>query len=347
MKSYKECKKNKYKDIFKDNKIFFNKKGKQHDTNFVRDVMSDEEKELRELCTDVFDDNMAILKHNRLIRRLQLSLNACVTIAAGTLAGNFILNSPSNTTLAPTYTLEQAAMSDGKLIKEMDENVYMKKGSLPINQEMDPIFVDNLKTIIQYQVKDGTRSVVVNLNVDEDGKMSVGEVDSGNFFDLNTSIFDNVEKSEIDLKYQELLDDIDEFVESSVVSKYKKEIKDILKNEKATIITTVVEYVKTGEAEIVDKNFYYYLKKFGILVSISLMIAVCYISNRLGLGKTRVIECFDYNLKLTDKIENFVPFSSDKLEKKRFTYAEEARELAIKRLVKESVAPNCQHYFDK
>lgn len=347
MKSYKECKKNKYKNVFKDHDIIFKEKEEKNDSNYAKETMSDEEKELRSLCTDVFDRNYSVLKHNRMIRRLKISLNACITIAAGALAGNFIISSPSSTVIAPTYTLERTVMSDGKIIKEIDPNVYMKKGSLPIDPEADPVLVDTMKTAIQYQVKDGTRSVVVTIDVDDSGKLSVGAINSGNFFDLNTSIFDNVQESEIDLKYQELLDDIDEIVQDSVGGKYKKEIKEILSKEKASIITTVVEYVKTGDAEIVDKNAYYYLKKIGILASIAFMLAVCYISNRLGLGKIRVIEYDGYKLRLTNEIADIVPFGSDKIEKKRFTYAEEGRELAIKRLVKDSVAPASQCYFDK
>lgn len=348
MKSYKECKKNKYKNVFKEHDIIFKEKEKDNDSNYLKKEMSDEEKELRYLCTDVFDSNYAILKHIRMIRRLKVSLNTCITIAAGALAGSFIISSPSNTTMAPTYKLERTVMSDDKIIKEVDPNIYMKKGSLPTDPEADPVLVDTMKTAIQYQVKDGTRSVVVTIDVDDARKMSVGGVNSGNFFDLNTSIFENVQESEIELKYQELLDDIDELVKDSVGSKHKKEIKEILSKEKASIITTVVEYVKTGDIEVVDKNAYYYLKKFGELACLAFMIAVCFISNRLGLGKIRVIECGDgYNLRLTNEVADIVPFKSDKIEKKRFVYAEESRELAIKRLVKDSVNPACQNYFDK
>lgn len=257
---------NKYAKIFKDNIIDleFKKIEDQEqpnpNTKNLIEVKKDHSQEidaLRRLCVDVFDDNKKLYKKTRFIRRLKMTLFYDLPILGLLAASGFALRSPRETEVVPVYHVEQTIISDDKVITDIDDtNYYMPTYGQVLSDE-DFVIIDNTNTKIQFQVKNGTNNQIVSINVESNGALKIASYLSGNFYDLNATAFKGVEPSEIEEKYQEIINDIRDFIANSttgLTEKQKSDIEEFLQEEKTMVITTFVEYFKSGEVEVMESD---------------------------------------------------------------------------------------------
>lgn len=305
---------------------------------------------LSELCVDRFKDNCKELRKFRSVLNLKLFLKYDVPLILLLFGSAFAFNKQRETSVVPYYNLEQVMISDGKLVKEVDDSNYIV---LPSGTELegDYLYVKNVNKVVQYQVKSGTRSAIVTVGLDEEGKMEVVDSLVGNFFDRNTDIFDDVEEMTIDEKYSELVEDIGDFVleSQSLTSTTKKEIKKLLETEKATIITTVAEYVQVGEIELEETSFSHYghiaMNEFWTAI-ITLMIIMAF--KYFGVGSISALSYEDDKVEYGGTSERIKvsPITSYELAKRAFVRADDCRRSKIKRLVKENLSEPSQLLFD-
>lgn len=304
---------------------------------------------LSELCIDRFKENRKELKKFRSILNFKLFFKYDVPLIALLIGTGMALDTPRETSQVPYYNLEQTMISDDKIVQDIDDNNYIV---LPSGTEVgsDYIEVDNVDKIIQYQVKSGTRSAIVTVGLDEEGEMEVVDSLVGNFFDRNTDVFADVEEMTIDEKYQELIEDIGDFVleSQSLTSTTKKEIKKLLESEKTTIITTVAEYVQAGELELEETTGSWYgsiaLREFLTILVTAMIAAVC---QMLGAGEMKTLSYDEDRVKYGDSYAkiNVSPFAAYASAKRAFVRADDCRRMEIKRLVRENLSETSQKYF--
>lgn len=305
---------------------------------------------LSELCVDRFKENKREYKKFRSILRFKMFLKYDIPLIALLVGSGFALKTPRDTEVVPYYNLEQTMISDGKLVKEVDTNNYIV---LPSGYEAGSEYleIENVDEVIQYQVKSGTRSAIVTVGLDDEGTMEVVDSLVGNFFDRNTDVFDDVEETTLDEKYQELVDDIGDFVieSQSLNSNTKKEIKKLLESEKVTIITTVAEYVQVGELNLEETMGNWHgnilLNEFVVaLVTVMLTFALRYL---LGANEIKKVSYDGNKFTYGDSYAKNKVYlkSTNDYAKTIFVRADDERRAEIKRLIRENLSEESQAYF--
>lgn len=351
---FRKYKRNKYKKIFKTEKARLEALDKTPDdgeeTNCIPLPDDSYIEELEELCITRFNENIKLYKRNRAVRHLKFFINFSLPVASFALASNFILKIPRNFEIVPKYTIQQTMLSGDKMIQDLDPCEYIITEYIPEKNADSYIKVNSTNTIIQYQVKNGTRSVIVTINTDNQGKMSVKEALAGNFYDRNAAMFEEIEPTEIDAKYQELLDDIATFIDEStgLNDTYKSEINDLMEKERTIVITTVVEYLQTGEIKVLEELSEYETKKYGIeLAAFAGGLVIGLILYLMGIGKMKNLYVVGSSLYLKDNKEKIYPFTTSRIEKETFIKAEKQRREDIKTLARKSLAPSSAEHFLK
>lgn len=305
---------------------------------------------LADACVNRFNENKREFKKFRRVLRFKKFLKYDVPLFAMLVGSGFVIQTPRDTEVVPYYNLEQTMLSDNKLVKEVDTNNYIV---LPSGYEVDGDYleVDNVNKIIQYQVKSGTRSAIVTVGLDDEGTMEVVDSLVGNFFDRNSDVFEDIEEMTLDEKYQELIDDIDDFIieSQSLNSNTKKEIKKLLESEKVNIITTVAEYVQVGELNLEETDFGWYgdmiMGEFVVLLVTVMIGFMC--RYLMGANEIRSIyvdgDKFIYG-ETNDRISVSLKSSLD-YAKAMFVKADDARRSEVRRLVRSNLAEESQAYF--
>lgn len=335
-------------------KAWKNKEGKaylKHKDKLEVVSNGDITEELSDLCVSRFKENSKSYKKFKRVLNLKLFLKYDVPLITFMIGSAMVFKSPHDVAVVPYYNLEQTMISDGKLVKDVDDNNYIV---LPDGMEVgnEYIEVEEAKNLVQYQVKNGTRNAIVNVALGEDGQMEVVDSIVGNFFDRNSDVFKDVETTTLDEKYAELVEDIGAFIldSDSLSSNTKKEIEKLLESEKTTIITTVAEYVKAGEISLEETESSWRLGVFlGELVT--LMISVCVefmCSLMLGAGDIRSLYVNDEKLEYDSSNVKWkvTPLNTLHLAQERFVKADDRRRAEIKRLVRDNLSEESQSYFN-
>lgn len=336
-------------------KAMKNKEGKAYkkSKNKLEVISNDDVRStLEELCVDKFQNNYKEFKKFRRVLNLKLFFKYDFPLIV-ILAGNAIsFSSPRDVSVVPYYKLEQTMINENKMVKETSDDKYIV---LPKGTEVGDDFINvaDVKNIIQYQVKNGTRSAIVTVNIDDDGKMQVVNSLVGNFFDRNADVFKDVTPTTLENKYQELVEDIGEFVmnSSSLSGTTIKEIKKILESEKSTVITTVAEYTKMGEMELeqtedawLSERAIYELIIF--VVTLMIILACNYLFKVGQIGALK-LEGDTIEYMGTDfHTVHVSPVETLKYAKNEFVKADDCRRDNIKRLVKENLSNSSQIYFE-
>lgn len=353
MEKFRDYYKNKYEKIFKEQK---------EKLGFIRADVNDGKEancisfpnslvvaELEELCINRFNENKALYKNHRKVRHLKFFFNYVVPFAGLAISSHFILTSPRKTDVVPVYNIEQTTLCNGKMIQDLDRNEYIVTDYVPEESEDKYIVVDNVNTVIQYEVKNGTRSVIVTLGTDNEGKMFFKDILSGNFYNNNVAIFEGVEPNDVEAKYQEVLDDIDAYIMNTGLNAiYKKEIAELLERDRTIVITTIVEYIKTGDVSVIEKLKYYYLQIGGWeLGALAITFLVAFILNKVRLGKMHLLYPKRSSLLEMDEKESIFMFTTATKEKEKFVLAEKARREEIKSLARNHLSLDSYNNFVK
>lgn len=348
MKNFRKYYKNIFRKSFKEELVFKSASNKAESNNIPTGKNDEELAELENLAIDQFKQNKKTYKSIRRVKNLKFFLNYGIPIVALAIVQGFIIKRPRDEEIIPKYSVEQTMVSDGKMIQDIDDNTYAVSDLEPLNEEDQFIKVDDVSTVIQYQVKNGTHSVIVTVNVDEEGILSIGDALSGNFYDRNAAVFKDITPSDIEAKYQEIVDDIGAFIdESNLNNSYKNEIKELLEQERTIVITTIVEYVKTGEVNVIE-SLSDYRKDTALwdLLAVVVDILVCVLLNIIGLGKIHDLQTtLSGKLTIASTSSDLVPFKTSRIQKQEFIDAEEERRESVKKLAKEYLREDSQKHF--
>lgn len=303
---------------------------------------------LSKLCVETAKENKRIIQKFHAKLHLKFFFRYELPLAALVAASYFNLQSPKHAEVVPYYNLEQHMLCDNKIISDVDNTNYIH---LPFSAELEGDFfeIDEISNVVQYQVKSGTRSAIVTVKLDEQNQMSVVDSLVGNFFDKNADVFKDIEESELDEKYTELVNDIGDFIleDQNMSSTVKKEIQKLLESEKATIITTVAEYVKVGEINLEEKDSRYWFRVGGIqvglvLAAIMLQVAFAY------LFKCKYINGLYYEEEKLEESSNeweAVPFRTFAKARDMYIRVDDIRKTKIRALVKEELSEESQKLF--
>lgn len=349
MGEYRKYKKNPFAKAFKKELGFVSTIPKSTLNKPTATVNEEELRILENVGIDIFNKNKQLYKHSKIIRNLKFFANYAVPFTLVAIGTKFALNTSKAEMVVPKYRLEQTVICDEKMAKFDDGTEYIVTQYEPKVEQANLELTDNIDGVIQYQVKNGIHNVIVTINIGEDGELVLDTGISGDFYDYNSSLFDGVDSVEMEAKYQEVIDGVAEFIEASNLnSTYKKDIKEMLEKEKTLIITTIIEYIQSGEVEVIEPDASYDSRRilrefFVVLIGIvlELVLAVC------GCAKTRELDSYDDGeLYFTNsKVSNF-PFLTTAKEKTKFVEAEKKRRATVKRLAKEYLTPESQKYFD-
>lgn len=307
---------------------------------------------LDEVCVERFKKNKEEYRKFKRVLNLKLFLKYDLPLITFLLGSSFAFKTEREVSVVPYYNLEQTMISDGKIVTDFDDNDYIV---VPKGKEVDSNFIeiDDADNMVQYQVKNGTRSAIVTIKIDGEGEMSVVDSLVGNFFDRNSDIFDDIETTTLDEKYQELVDDIGDFVLNSenLTSTSKKEIKKFLESEKTTIITTVAEYVEAGKIELEDTEGHWIGEVVIAEFIVGLVALMVSLLSRFVLGSSEIKRLdrdddevryctsgYTWNVKL---------FTTAQDAKTVFLRADENRVNKVKRLVRENLSESSQKFFEK
>lgn len=334
---------NKYAKLFKDNivDLEFKEIEAQAQVNPNAKNIIEEKKDhsqeidtLRSLCLDVFEDNKKLYKRNRRVRRLKVFLCYDLPIFGLLVASGFALSTPRKSEVIPVYHVEQTMISDDKVITDIDEtNYYMPTYGQVLSDE-DFVKIDNTNTKIQFQIKNGTNNQIVSINVGSDGALKVANYLAGNFYDLNAAAFKGVEPSEIEEKYQEIINDIRDFIANTttgLTEKQKSDIEEFLKEEKTMVITTFIEYFQAFDVEVMESDSEYNkrLAKREGLCFLGYAVAMIIIA-ACGGAKVKQIEVHSgTKLKLDNVSSWIIPFKTAAEAKDALIYAERERRAKI------------------
>lgn len=308
-----------------------------------------EKQELKYLCIDAFDLNKEKFKKNKLIRNIKMFFGYDVPLIGLAIASSIIITSPKRTQMVPVYNVKQTMICDDKIITDIDDSNYFTGDYDSELQDNGYTKVNRTNTEIQYQVKCGTTNVIVQLRADSTGALSYTDSLSGNFFDRNAATFKDIEPSEIEAKYQELVNDIDAFIanDSNVPSAVKKQIDSLLEDNKTMVITTIVEYFQVDEVESIENNSEYRLqllyKAGGTALGLLVYLLIFYLFGGLKLRK------LDWDGELLVKYEYdpkaVIPFKTAKEEKQAFIRAETTRRAQIQEFVNKNLTESSRNSF--
>ncbi len=348
MENFRNFNKNIFKNAMKEN-LNFKEIEDDSSNNLPKGVNEEELAQLRSVAIDQFKTNKIAYKRLKNINRLKFFFNYFVPLATLAVSSGFILKTSRDEKIVPLYNIEQTMISDDKMVQIIDEENYAVTDFEPFDENEEFIKCSSTNTAIQYQVKNGTHSVIVTIDVDSEGKMSIGEALSGNFYDRNADVFKGVTTSDIETKYQEVVDDIGDFIqESNLGSPYKGEIKDLLEQERTVVITTVVEYIENGNIHVIepvssnnsDIAFYEALDVIGIVIAMIIL-------NAIGLGKTFTLDSnLNGELELSSRKYPLIPFKTLKNQKTLCLRAEGNRRRRVKELASRYLTEDSQKYFD-
>lgn len=348
MGEFNNCKRNIFNKAMKEKLSFKNMDVAESNNIPSSGVNQEELEDLRRYAIDQFKNNKKVFKRIRRVKNLKFFFNYGVPIISLAVASSFILQQPRDEKLVSKYAIQQTMISDGKMIQDYDDGDYVVTDYEPFDDDLDLIEVKDTNSIIQYQVKNGTHSVIITVNVDENGQLSIGDSMSGNFFDRNAAVFEGVEPSDIEAKYQEIVDDIGAFIQdSNLNNSYKNEIKELLEQERTVIITTIVEYIKTGDINVIEsidsskKDIAFW--EF-IAVLITALVAV--LVNMLGLGKIKKLDSNYSSLFISSSKENLIPFATSNRQKDKYISTEHERRNKVKSLAKEYLTKESFKHFD-
>ncbi|MCH5167895.1 MAG: hypothetical protein J1F35_08460 [Erysipelotrichales bacterium] len=313
---------NKYARIYKknvDSLEFIKTPPKYADTNSknlveIKPDHSEEIKALRNLCIDVYDENKKVYRKSNFARKIKMLLFYDAPLAALITASYFVFQTPKNSEVVPVYNIKQTSISDDKMISDIDEtNYYIPKYEDALSDE-EFVKVSDTNTQIQYQIKNGTNNIIVSLKVDDSGIINAYNYLSGTFFDNNVALFKGIEPSEIEEKYQEMVDDISEFIinDSNLSSDQKNAIQEMLEDSKSMVITTFVEFIESGEVESIESdnelNKNIALREAMSLIIYIVLMAILYGVKGIKIERIRISE--GINLELEGSYDLLIPFKS-------------------------------------
>lgn len=324
--------------------------------NIEQNGNNDISDELRNLCIDKYARNRETYKNFK--KRLYLKFFLKYEIPLICLLGcsYFTLTTPRKSKIVPVYNMEQTVISDQKLITDVDTNNYVVNPFWGVDLGDNYYELDEIQNVIQYQVKNGTRNVIVTLNLSDNGEFKVSDALVSNFFDYNSDIFKDVEPSNLDAKYQELVDDISNYIldassnGSDSFSKAKREIKKLLNEEKTTVITSVMKYYKIDEIKVDQgMNSYYLLLALKeasvVLATILISIGLNYVANA---GVIRGVYADKEELKeyMGESIKVNL-FKTIRDARRQFVIADDNRKNEIKKLTRNYLTDDCIKKFEK
>ncbi len=355
-RNYRKYRKNVYEEFYFLHKDEFEFKLDSNDdpeTNFPYHINRDADlRYLKDACVDRFDRNLRLLKRRRRKRNLKFFFIYGVPTIAILVANGFVLKQSRKQDVVPTYSLETTMISDGKMVKDNDTSKYIVTEYDLMEDDSSVIKRESTDTVIQYQVKNNTHNVIVTVGVDDVGKMSVVSSIDDNFFDCNSSIFDDVEASEIENKYQEIVEDIWEYLEadSDLDKDVKKSIKKLLEQEKTKTIITIAEFAKSGEISVIE-NYWDYLKRIigveAVIIAGAIFYSLLtYYLLKLGRENSITILADGEFLVQKDSYKNILPIKSTRDDKGMFVAAEAHRRNHIKKLVKDKLTLEWEEKFD-
>ena len=355
-RNYRKYRKNVYEEFYFLHKDEFEFKLDSNDdpeTNFPYHISRDADlSDWNDACVDRFDRNLRLLKRRRRKRNLKFFFIYGVPTIAILAANGFVLKQSRKQDVVPAYSLETTMISDGKMVKDNDTSKYIVTEYDLIEDDSSVIKRESTDTVIQYQVKNNTHNVIVTVGVDDVGKMSVVSSIDDNFFDCNSSIFDDVEVSEIENKYQEIVEDILEYLEadSDLDKDVKKSIKKLLEQEKTKTIITIAEFAKSGEISVIE-NYWDYLKRIigveAVIIAGAIFYSLLtYYLLKLGREKSIAISTNGEIIAQEISYENILPFKTTRGDKGMFVDAEVYRRNHIKKLVKDKLTLEWEEKFD-
>lgn len=351
MEKFSKMKKNPFKNSFKETLYFKVGDREVESNNIPKNENNEQLAELHEVAIKRYKQNRKVYNLAKRVKNIKFFINYSLPVISSIVAGAYIFeNTVRKSDIIPTYQIEQTMISDGKMIKDIDDNQYIVTDLDLEDSEAQYIEADNTNSMIQYQVKNGTHSVIVSLNVDDEGELSIGDALSGNFFDRNAASFEGVEPTDIEAKYQEIVDDIGAFIEeSSLNNSYKNEIKEMLEQERTVIITTIVEYVKSGEISVVESEDRHKFRIIGLeALNVIAAISFALLLNIAGLGRVKKLG-YDEDGKLRKAYtkEAIIPFKTSASQKDCFIKAENSRRSNVKTLARNYLIDESYVHFDK
>lgn len=351
MREFRKAKKNRIGKIYKKNieNIIFNEVEIDTDTNSIVTEETEEIKKAREnlenYCLEHFDDNLNVYKKNKYMRNLKFFLTFDVPAIATALSCAFVLHLPKKTEIVPAYKLECTMLSDDKIVQDTEDGYYFSASFDPEIDESLYTKKSDLNTRIQYQVKNGTKNTIINLKTNDEGKLSYSDALQGNFYDRNADVFKGIEPSEIEAKYQEIVNDIADFImnESTINNSMKKEITQMLEEEKTTVITTVLEYIKVMDISLTESQDAYEERLalwgggLGALIVIYFIIALAVGGNKNKILSNNLSSLIEYS-----DTAAIVPFKTARKCQEAFVMADKGRIACIKEIAEKYLTPESQ-----
>ena len=329
-----------------------NDRSDSKDLTHKKKDFSREKAKLKQLCIFDFDNNKKLYKKSKMVRHLKMFFGYDLPLISLAASAYFIYSTPKRSEIVPVYNISQTMISDDKVITDIDDTKYFKPSYNTDLEDNGYNKVNNIDTKIQYQVKNGTNNVIVHVDVNGDGELKYDDYLSGNFYDRNSATFKDIEAGVVEEKYQEVINDISEFIQndSAIPSQVKKDIQKLLEDNKTMVITTIVEYFENGEVEVVEKDSTY----IGRLVWEEILwifctLAYCGFSALLfDIYETKKLYWNeDTTLEISNKDRFIVPFKTAREEKLALIRAESARRAEIANFVNEHITGDAKTKYLK
>lgn len=205
---------------------------------------------------------------------------------------------------------------------------------------------------VNFRIYDGTKSIVANINMNDDGSLSVNNVVAEDVIDM--SGIEDKEFEEINPKYAQLFDDIIEIVKgSSYLSKSEEEeLNRLTSLEKSKIIVEIIRKTELGkEPVIINASRVGIRVILAIILGFYLIMEWVIISDMGGFDENEPISVDDNGRLAETGHEDFGFFFGPTKYREVFMRAERERIISAWELAKENISPEDQYkiftHFEK
>lgn len=210
--------------------------------------------ELETLQDIMRHDNLQIYATNMLRARgkqfLIVTLPAVLTLSTALLW--FLPANRVKSEKLDTYSRVETVISDNRQIEIEDPTLYYSTffGRNFVDEEKAKDLTTTTNKRIELYITSELNGFLAKLNIGSDGSLSISDIDSGTYLNLND--YDFSDAKELDSKYSNLFDTvIDLMLESSYINdEQKEELKALSESDKKEIVATIIEYNDLGKTNV-------------------------------------------------------------------------------------------------
>ena len=210
--------------------------------------------ELETLQDVMRHDNLQIYATNMLRARgkqfLIVTLPAVLTLSTALLW--FLPANRVKSEKLDTYSRVETVICDNRQIEIEDPNLYYSTflGRNFVDEEKAKDLPTSTNKRIELYITSELNGFLAKLNIGSDGRLSISDIDSGTYLNLND--YDFSDAKELDSKYSNLFDTvIDLMLESGYITdEQKEELKTLSESDKKEIVATIIEYNDLGKTNV-------------------------------------------------------------------------------------------------